>query len=229
MIITPRRPHVWFIAAVALLLISCRGSFDIEEAKTPFPTSTSTATPLPTPIPPTPLPFRMDCAAIESSQQFIHLTEQDWFINNCLTGPSVTISYDERLGIGARVMEIYTVDTAICPTGLVSFTALHQPDLEMFSYEFRNFCSYLDPITLAFPPPPFACPESDVIEAAEVTLAFLIDFVRQETEVFCSPAENPQEDDSGSFDEPYRPSGAMHRTYPASHASLSELLFSTVT
>ena len=200
MITTPDRPDVWVIAAVALLLISCRGSFDIEEPKTPFPTSTSTATPLPTPMPPTPLPFRMDCAAIESAQQFIHATEQNWFIANCLVGPSTRIPYSERLGLGARVMEIYTVDAAICETGLVGLTVLHEPDLEMFSYLFRNFCAYIDPTTLGFPPPPFACPESGIVESVDVLLEYLNLVVRQRTEVFCALPENPEANNLGDFD-----------------------------
>ncbi len=135
----------------------------------------------------------MDCDAIESSQVFIHTAEQDWFIANCLDGPQVLLSYDERLGIGKRVMELFTVDTTICKTGLLSFTVLHEPDLERFSYQFRNFCSDYDPITLDFPPPPFTCPDSGVIVAVEISLEFIIDFVRHETEVICSPAENPLE------------------------------------
>ncbi len=200
MITTPRRPPFRLIAAVALLLISCRGSFDIEEPKPPFPTSTSTATPLPTPIPATPLPFRMDYAAIESSQQFVHTAEQNWFIANCLVGPSTRIPYSERLGLGARVMEIYTVDTAICETGLVGLTVLHEPDLEMFSYLFRNFCAYIDTTTLGFPPPPFACPESDAIEAVDVLLEYLNMVVRQRTEVICSLPENPEGNDTEDSD-----------------------------
>ncbi len=205
MITTRHRPSVWIITAVALLLISCRGSFDIEEPKTPLATSTSTATALPTPIPPTPLPFRMDCAAIESSQQFIHDAEQSWFIANCLVGPSTLIPYSERLGLGARVMEIYTVDTAICETGLIGLTVMHEPDLEMFSYLFRNFCAYIDPTNLAFPPPQFACPESGVVEAVDVLLEYLNMVVRQRTEVFCSLPENPEGNDTGDSDKRLQP------------------------
>lgn len=192
---TLRQPSVWLIALVALALglVGCRGSLDVEVARTPLPTVTPTATPRPTPTPP---PFRMDCAEIEASKLFTHPAEQDWFIANCLRGPEVRFSYDERLGIGQRVMEIFSVDTAICETGLVSFTVLHEPDLEIFSYLFRNFCSPLDPITLEFPPPPFSCPDSEVIEAVEVSLAWVINFIRIETEVICSPSQEPQGDDS---------------------------------
>ncbi len=190
---TFRQPTIWLIAAVALLLIGCRGNLDVEVAKSPLPRATSTATPRPMPTPP---PFRMDCDAIESSEVFIHMAEQDWFIANCQTGPQVLLSYDERLGIGKRVMEFFTVDTTICETGLLSFTVLHEPDLERFSYQFRNFCSDFDPVTLEFPPPPFLCPDSGVIEVVEVALTFIIDFVRYETEVICISAENPAQRNS---------------------------------
>ena len=190
-----QRPPVLLIALVALLLIGCRGALEVREPRTPFPTATSTVTPVPTATPP---PFRMDCTAIESSQIFFGEAEQTWFIANCLVGPRVSRAYNERLGIGQREMEIFAVDQSVCESGLVSHTVLHEPDLELFTYMFRNFCAHFDPERLAFPPPLFACPDSDVITSIEVSLRYVPGFLRHETEVICSRSENTGESDSGA-------------------------------
>ncbi len=161
------RIGIGFLAFVVVLAIACRGNLDVEQVRTPRATATSTATPRPTPTPP---PFRTDCEVIAASQEFFHVAERNWFIDNCMAGPGVWISHDEVPGIGERVMEIFSVDTAICVTGLVSHTIHHRENLEAFSYQFRNFCAFVSPLTLRFSPPPFSCAESELIQASEVRL-----------------------------------------------------------
>ena len=178
------RHRLWavLIAFLVLVALGCRGTLGVDESTIVHPTRT--ATPLPTPTPP---PHRMDCGAIASSKTFLNDSEQDWFIASCLTGPTISISYNELPGIGARVMEIHRVDTAICGSGLVSITVLHDYNMEDFSYLFRSFCTaYLNPSTLPFPPPPFECPSGQKIEVLEVFLEYLTGSVRQEVEVLCS-------------------------------------------
>ena len=191
------------LAFVVVLAIACRGNLDVEQVRTPLPTATSTATPRPTPTPP---PFRTDCDVIAEFQEFFHVAERVWFIDNCMNGPGVWISQDEVPGIGERVMEIFSVDTAICVTGLVSHTIHHRENLEAFSYQFRNFCAFVSPITLRFPPPPFSCGDSELIQAAEVTLPYLNGLFRREVEVFCIPEAGPGEENSESRDGRLEPS-----------------------
>ena len=176
-----------FVLAV-LVLVGCQGTIDQKQVTPVVSKPMVTATPWPTP---TPKPDRFDCSAIVGSEYFISLSEKDWFIDNCLVGPPESFLYNQILGIGARVMEIYSVDMSVCSSGLVSFTAFHRPNLEAFSYLFRNFCSSLDPTTLAFPPPPFACATGENIEAIEVDLGYMDGRVRQELEVFCVSTDDP--------------------------------------
>ncbi len=204
MITKLRNPPIWLIGFIVLLIIGCRGSFDIEEARTPRPAATSTLSAFPTSTPP---PLRLDCSAIVSSGEFSHIAEQNWYLENCLIGPELRLAsshYNQIYGIGgARFMEFFTVDTAICETGFLSLTVLHQPDREAFSYLFRTFCSDLDPIALAFPPPPFACTGSEVIQAVEVSLKYMTGLDRQEREVFCSPAADSKQIESGMSVDPW--------------------------
>ena len=176
------------IALVVFLALGCRGSIGVDELTTPLPTLTPTATPR---------PHRMDCVAIESSKGYLHGSEQSWFIANCLTGPVIQVTHNELPGIGTRVMEIYTVDEAICGSGFLSFMVLHEHNMEDFSYLFRNFCAaYFTASTLRFPPPPFGCPAGEIIEAVDVALEYLTGFARHATEVLCSPAEELGDDAS---------------------------------
>ena len=140
----------------------------------------------------------MDCDVIDASQEFFHVAERNWFIDNCLIGPAVWIAYGEVPGIGERVMEIFTVDTAICQTGLVSHTVYHRSNLEAFSYEFRDFCAFSGVSTLRFPPPPFACPDDKVIEVQEVRLDYLNGLFRHEIEIFCVLPQDPEANDAES-------------------------------
>ena len=191
MVGTANRRSKWLPIAVALcvfVVAGCRGTIDLEQATPAGAKPSAAATPFPTP---TPKPDRSDCGAIIESQYFISLVEKDWFFENCLVGPPESYLYNQIPGIGTRVMEIFSVEPAVCGSGLVSITAFHRPYLEAFSYLDRSFCSNLDPQTLAFPPLPFTCAGGETIEALEVKLNFLDGGVRRETEVFCVASGGP--------------------------------------
>ncbi len=176
------------VAILAVVLAGCRGTIDLERATPAGERPTAAATAFPTP---TPKPARLDCDAIVESTYFVSLAEKDWFFDNCLSGPPESFLYNQIPGIGTRVIEIFSVDRSVCGSGLVGITAFHRPYLEGFSYLDRSFCSNLDPVTLAFPAQPFVCASGEIIEATLVTLPFLDGRVREETEVFCVPSDEP--------------------------------------
>ena len=173
------------LMVVVVFLAACERTIDQRQSSPAGPQPTATATPWPTA---TPKPLRLDCSEIVYSEFFVSLGEKDWFIGNCLVGPPVSNVHGQPPGLGARVMEIFSVDVSICGTGHLSSTAFHRPYQEAFSFTFRRFCSFIDPVTLTFPPPPFACGAGETIEASEVDLPYLDGRVRQEVEVFCLPA-----------------------------------------
>ncbi len=176
------------LAVLAVVVAGCRGTIDLEQATPAGARPTARVTAFPTP---TPKPLRLDCDAIVESAFFVSLAEKDWFFENCLAGPPESFLYNQVPGIGSRVIEIFSVDRSVCGSGLVGNTAFHRPYLESFSYLNRSFCSNLDPVTLAFPPQPFACASEETIEAVEVDLPFLDGRLRQEIEVFCVASEEP--------------------------------------